>query len=229
MNAPDIARYQTAGVTSLTVPRVLTSARTDSHKVDPSTVPLVIMGIDGVLAPLKAMHASDTWGDWAPAPGAQVRVPVSRSMGFAISQIPGELVFCSDWGSRSSVVAEALGLDDVFSLRRELPSRWWWKLDAVRAFLGSRPRRPIAWVDDELRQHPEAAAWMMRAGVPALLLSPDPREGLTADDIDRLNAFCRDCSHSSSLEISVPAGAVPMNSLDNNVEMYDHELDVSGH
>ena len=229
MNAPDIARYQNTGVTSLTVPRVLTSARTDNHKVDPSTVPLIIMGIDGVVAPLKAMNLDDTWGDWAPAPGAQVRVPVSRAMGAAISQIPGELVFCSDWGSRSTVVAEALGLDGVFSLRRELPSRWWWKLDAVRAFLGSRPRRPIVWVDDELRQHPEAAAWMMRAGVPALLLSPDPREGLTREDIDRLNAFCRDCAWSSAVEISVPRGSVPLDDADGQVEMYGDELDSVNH
>jgi hypothetical protein len=175
------------------------------------------------------MKPSDSWGDWSPAPGAQVRVPVSRAMGHAISQIPGELVFCSDWGSRSSVVAEALGLDDVFALRRELPSRWWWKLDAVRAFLGSRPRRPIAWVDDELRQHPEAAAWMMRAGVPALLLSPDPREGLTGEDIDRLIAFCRDCSITNSVEISVPSTATAMDDMDPAVELYDDALDGIDH
>lgn len=156
------------------------------------------------MAPLRQMQDTDTWGDWRPAPGAQVRVPISPAMGEALAQIPGELVFCTDWGSRSAIVAEALGWQEVPALRRELPSRWWWKLDAVRAFLGARPRRPIAWVDDELRQHPEAAAWMMRAGVPALLLSPDPRQGVTPEDVERLMAFCRDCSSTHSVEIAGP-------------------------
>lgn len=207
MIAADAPKYQIPSITT-TVPRVVDSARTESSTTrrDPATNPLIILDVDGVLSPLRALDSGATWGDWDTCPGAQVRVPVSPSMGRALASLPGEIVLCSDWGSRASVVSEALGWGEVPALRRELPSRWWWKLDAVRAFLGARPRRPIAWVDDELRNHPEAAAWMMRAGVPALLLSPDPREGVTPDDVERLAAFCRDCTSSLALEISGPMG-----------------------
>lgn len=207
MIAADTPKIQIAS-TLPTVPRVLDSARVEPapQRQDPSTNPLIILDVDGVLSPLRSMRRESTWGDWGTCPGAQVRVPVSEAMGRALGQLPGEIVLCSDWGTRASVVSEALGWGEVPALRRELPSRWWWKLDAVRAFLGARPRRPIAWVDDELRNHPEAAAWMMRAGVPALLLSPDPREGVTPEDVDRLMAFCRDCREPSThaLEIAGP-------------------------
>ena len=151
---------------------------------------LLVLGVDGVLAPRRKPSSALAWDDWQPVPGAQVHVPVSPAMGAALAGLDAERVFCSEWGTRATLLSEALGWGDTQALRRELPSRWWWKLDAVRAFLGARPRRPLAWVDSELSTHPEVAGWVLRAGVPSLLISPDPRVGLSASDVELLSAFC---------------------------------------
>ena len=184
------------------MPETGSVARGTSKSFESVSVPLLIVGVDGVLAPLRAMSQGDTWGDWRAAGGVGVRVPVSPLMGSSLKSLPAKIVVCSDWGSRAEILSEELGWDGVEALRRELPSRWWWKLDAVRAFLGARPRRPIAWVDDELRDHPEAAAWLMRAGVPALLLSPNPKVGITPSDVERLQTFCSENSSSPAVEMS---------------------------
>ena len=193
--------------TGHTVPDLGSAARGASKGFESVSVPLLIVGVDGVLAPLRAMTHEDTWGDWRAAGGVGVRVPVSPLMGASLKNLPAKIVVCSDWGSRADILSEELGWDGVEALRRELPSRWWWKLDAVRAFLGARPRRPIAWVDDELRDHPEAAAWLMRAGVPALLLSTDPKVGITPSDVERLATFCTENSSSPAVELSSAARA----------------------
>lgn len=156
---------------------------------NPDNGPLVVVGIDGTLAPLRNPGA-DGWGDWSPLPGAQVEVPFSRLLGEALSHLQGELVFCSDWGTRSSLFTDVYNWCDVWSLRRQSPSRWWWKLEAVRMFLGSRPRRPVVWFDDEFHRFPEASSWASRSSFPVLLLETDPRSGIQPDAVEEAATFC---------------------------------------
>lgn len=157
---------------------------------NPEKGPLIVVGIDGTLAPLRTPYA-EGWNDWSPLPGAQVEVPFSVGLGNALSGIEGEIVFCSDWGTRSSLFTDAYGWDDVWSLRRQSPSRWWWKLEAVRMFLGSRPRRPVVWFDDEFHRFPEASSWALRSSFPVLLLETDPRLGIQPDDVKEAQEFCK--------------------------------------
>lgn len=196
-SVPQTTKYTTTMLTSGNVRDQLQLSRSTARSPQDES-PLLVLGVDGVLAPRRQPRSDDQWGDWRPVPGAQVRIPISPSMGQALAALPAERVFCSEWGTRADLLAEALGWGETKALRRELPSRWWWKLDALRAHLGARPRRPLAWVDAELSQHPEVAGWVLRAGVPSLLISPDPRTGLTASDIELLAAFCAENSYSSS-------------------------------
>jgi hypothetical protein len=157
---------------------------------NPEKGPLIVVGIDGTLAPLR-LPTDDSWGDWAPLPGAQVSVPFSLGLGAALRDLPGEVVFCSDWGTRSDLFTDAYNWGDVWSLRRQSPSRWWWKLEAVRMFLGSRPRRPVVWFDDEFHRFPEASSWSTRSAFPVLLIETDPRSGIQPDMIKEAEAFCK--------------------------------------
>lgn len=66
----------------------------------------------------------------------------------------------------------------------------WWKFDVVRSLIAEDPERRLVWLDDDLEQEPDLAAWTRRQ-TDALVLSPDPLTGLTPDDLDRVEAFCR--------------------------------------
>jgi len=159
------------------------------YKSDPSRGPLIVLGVDGVLSPAR-FPFKDSWQDWAPLPGAQVHVPYSLSQGEAVADLPGEVVLCSSWGTRAQLFIDAYGWDATWSLRRQIPSRWWWKLEAMRMFLGSRPQRPVVWVDSALAEHPEVMNWSRRAHFDTLLISTDRKVGLQAAEIDQIREFC---------------------------------------
>lgn len=178
---------------------------------NPENGPLIVVGIDGTLAPLRHPQ-TDGWSDWKPLPGAQVEVPYSEKLGAALKDLPGEIVFCSDWGTRTQMFTDAYTWGDIWSLRRQSPSRWWWKLESVRMFLGSRPRRPVVWFDDEFHRFPEAASWSMRSAFPVLLIETDPRFGIQPDMVKEASAFCK-TNASYHLEASLVTPARSLVSL----------------
>jgi len=172
------------------------------YKSDPSRGPLIVLGVDGVLSPAR-FPFKDSWQDWAPLPGAQVHVPYSLSQGKAVADLPGEVVLCSSWGTRAQLFIDAYGWDATWSLRRQIPSRWWWKLEAMRMFLGSRPQRPVVWVDSALVEHPEVMNWSRRAHFDTLLISTDRKVGLQDAEIDQIREFCE--QHSLQVKEEAPA------------------------
>ena len=189
---------------------------------NPDKGPLIVVGIDGTLAPLR-LPSDDTWGDWTLLPGAQVSVPFSLSLGSALRDLPGEVVFCSDWGTRSDLFTDAYDWRDVWSLRRQAPSRWWWKLEAVRMFLGSRPRRPVVWFDDEFYRFPEASSWAARSSFPVLLIETDPRSGIQREMVKEAEDFCKVNAsyHTDSVArdaLKSQASALSQGSRDNTAE-----------
>jgi hypothetical protein len=64
----------------------------------------------------------------------------------------------------------------------------WWKFDVVRRLVRSDPERPLVWIDDDLFGAADMAEWTS-AHAPSLLVAPDPMSGLTADDLDAVDAF----------------------------------------
>lgn len=174
-----------------------------AYKSDPSRGPLIVLGVDGVLSPAR-FPTEDSWQDWASLPGAQVHVPYSLAQGSAIADLPGEVVLCSSWGTRAQLFIDAYGWDATWSLRRQVPSRWWWKLEAMRMFLGSRPQRPVVWIDSLLSEHPEATNWSRRAHFDTLLISTDRRAGLQAAEIERILEFCTQHTPQVEEEVLIP-------------------------
>lgn len=61
----------------------------------------------------------------------------------------------------------------------------WWKYDVVRRVRREQPGRPVVWVDDELTDDSAFTAWARRQ--PDLLaVGPDPRRGLTVQELSRI-------------------------------------------
>lgn len=64
----------------------------------------------------------------------------------------------------------------------------WWKFDVVRGLVRAEPGRRLVWLDDDLALDPGVRDWM-QAHADCLLIAPDPRSGLSADELARVEAF----------------------------------------
>jgi hypothetical protein len=97
-------------------------------------------------------------------------------------------------GTYDDELADGDAADDEFSLAGATPSApdalsgSWWKYDVVRRVLREQPGRRVVWVDDELTDDSEFTAWARRQ--PGLLaIGPDPRRGLTTDDLQTIDRW----------------------------------------
>jgi hypothetical protein len=57
--------------------------------------------------------------------------------------------------------------------------------------VGSNTPERIIWVDDQLAFEGRAQAWARILGRRALLVSPDPRTGLSPGELEAIRAFAR--------------------------------------
>jgi len=64
----------------------------------------------------------------------------------------------------------------------------WWKFDVVRRLVLAEPGRRIVWTDDDLADQPWALSWVADHA-DALLVSPDPRVGLVAPQVQAIEEF----------------------------------------
>ncbi len=66
----------------------------------------------------------------------------------------------------------------------------WWKFDAVRRLVRADPSRPIVWLDDDLAAEADVRDWM-HAHTTCLLVAPEPRSGLTPDQLADVADFLK--------------------------------------
>lgn len=84
-----------------------------------------------------------------------------------------------------------LNLDDEWSPHEgKLSSYTWWKFPAAR--FQHLEGRPLIWTDDDLQFEPNATKWVAEVDN-VLAISPDTAVGLTPGDLDRIEAFCKEC------------------------------------
>jgi hypothetical protein len=150
--------------------------------------PLLLLDVDGVLAPLLT-------GGTVPDGFAEHTVMGDRLL---LSQLHGEwlvalsddfeLVWATSWEDDAQAIAPLLGLPTNMPVIRlgdvEQPGTW--KLAAIARYVGDRP---LAWVDDDLGE--DAFEWAGARSAPTLLLRADPRIGLLPSHIDQLVRFAK--------------------------------------
>jgi hypothetical protein len=166
-------------------------------------LPWLYLDVDDVL------NADDLAVHWPDAAPRKVRVrhgggyaenfvlTLSREQGAALAAVPAAIVWCTSWDQHANrCISGPLGLP------RNLPFLWGlhvdrgehpgaWKPGQLVTHLRKDPR-PFVWVDND---HPVIdTAWVLAAAaeldVPALLVTPDPKLGLTPDEIVRIADFC---------------------------------------
>jgi hypothetical protein len=124
---------------------------------------------------------------------------LSRSMGRAIAALPAEIVWVTTWERNAdSMVAPIVDLPRGLRVL-DKPDGFAghdtdWKFDVVRSALTS-DMRPFVWIDDDMEtfrsERESARAWSATLPVESLLLSPDPRSGLTHGDLDAVEDFLK--------------------------------------
>lgn len=176
--------------------------------------PVWLLDIDGVINALATRTPTDTWPEYAWVQRV-VRAELSDR---GLSTLPilaarpvlefihwvhrhglAEIRWHSTW--RAAAVtgfAPALGLPAIpISVAPEWTSAppMWWKIPAARRVAESGRR--LLWTDDHLNRYrtdplsePELTALDRWSG--ALLLSPNPETGLTAEDLGAIERFLRE-------------------------------------
>jgi hypothetical protein len=148
---------------------------------------VVYVDVDGVLCPLPSPRRGAP--GWRFGSGVAWRPEVAARL----AALPAELVWASTWGAEANtVLAPLFGWPQRPVLGRR-SSALWWKLAAL---LADHPRGvPFVWVDDELDQRAAAmgrdrfTSRLEALGAPSLLVCPDPTEGLSGQDLDRIERF----------------------------------------
>lgn len=154
----------------------------------------VFIDIDGVVAPIT--HTEKMVRLDVPYRGAIAYHPeiVAR-----LAAIPARQVFLSSWVSDAPVHLSHLLPRAVESMESGSDDTGWWKIDAALNWLAENPAvRRIVWMDDELASEDVILGIPFRdvaleafeeTGVKALLLVPDPDEGLTVEQLEEAAAF----------------------------------------
>jgi len=151
--------------------------------------PLLLVDVDGVIS-LFGFGAHDVPpGTWASVDGIPHRL--SASAGPLLRRLAEtfELVWCTGWDEKADAelphrVGAPAGLAHVVFDAAPAPRGAHWKLGGIDAHVGERP---LAWIDDSFDAG--CHAWAAARRAPTLLVTTDPRIGITEAHAAELEAW----------------------------------------
>jgi HAD domain in Swiss Army Knife RNA repair proteins len=169
-------------------------------------LPTVFLDVDGVLNAFRFDVEHASFGDFTdhavtiddqPGLGRRFDLCLSRTMGERLASLNAVIVWVTTWEHHADTyIAPLCGLPrDLSVLTSPDGVDTWhgtWKFDAVRRAVSEDPR-PFVWVDDDLdafgRGSDSARRWAADLPIENLLVSPDPRAGLTHGHLEAIEAF----------------------------------------
>lgn len=156
------------------------------------------LDVDGVVCPFGAAD-NTPWGSvWNFAFAGMLEVAYAPELVEALNglaRIPGlRCVWLTSWQDLApGVLCPAAGIHGagwpVLTAAGAGSGPDWWKLEALQADLEASGTERIIWADDQLAFERQAQAWARILGGRVLLVSPDPRRGLTPLDVEAIRAF----------------------------------------
>ncbi len=142
-----------------------------------STLPLLLLDVDGVLNPFAAPARPLGYTEHELFPGEDpVWLCAAHGPWLQELSMRFQIVWATAWGADANrLLAPLLQLPELPVIRfPPIPFQPRDKLPAVIRFAG---RRPLTWIDDALPA--EAHAWAAKRRTPTLLIGIDPAQGLT--------------------------------------------------
>ncbi|MFI5915090.1 hypothetical protein [Dactylosporangium sp. NPDC051541] len=155
-----------------------------------STVPILLLDLDGVLNPFDAPTCPDGYQEKVFFEGeGPERYCVAHADWIRELAAAGELWWATGWGRHANErYLPMLGLDPLPVVEfPPVPFEPELKVPAVAALVGDRP---AAWIDDN--HTPRGRAWAAGRAAPTLLVDTDPAIGWTRADVDRVLEWVTD-------------------------------------
>jgi hypothetical protein len=157
------------------------------------------LDVDGVVCPFGASGKTPWGSGWSLANAGMLEVAFAGELVDGLNRLarlPGlRCVWLTSWEDMApQYLCPAIGLAG---------GRWWswltaagagsgdgwWKLTALQEDLDTSPPDGIVWIDDQLRYEREAQAWAAFLGARILVISPDPRVGISPAELEAVTAF----------------------------------------
>ncbi|MET3721493.1 MULTISPECIES: HAD domain-containing protein [unclassified Arthrobacter] len=158
------------------------------------------LDVDGVVCPFGATGRTPWGSDWSLANAGMLEVAYAGELvdGLnGLARLPGlRCVWLTSWEDMApQYLCPAIGFAG---------GRWpwltaagagagagesWWKLAALQEDVATTTPAGIVWIDDQLRYEQEAQAWAEILGARILVLSPDPRRGISPAELAAVTAF----------------------------------------
>ncbi|MFJ5696970.1 HAD domain-containing protein [Arthrobacter sp. NPDC093139] len=159
------------------------------------------LDVDGVVCPFGAAGLTPWGSAWRYAYTGMLEVAYAAELIDelnGLARTPGlRRVWLTSWEELApAVLCPVTGLDGgdwpVLTADGAGSGADWWKLEAIQADVEfSRPER-IIWVDDQLAFEGRAQSWARILRGRALLVSPDPRRGLSPGELEAIRTFMED-------------------------------------
>jgi hypothetical protein len=156
------------------------------------------LDVDGVVCPFGATGRTD-WGTaWSSAGAGLLEVSYAVELVKALNELAGRpdlrFLWLTSWESMApEFLCPAIGLTGqewpVLAGEGHGGGDNWWKLRAIQQDLETSTPDRAVWIDDQLNFEPAAHDWAAFLGARLLLISPDPRRGLSRADLASVQAF----------------------------------------
>jgi hypothetical protein len=158
------------------------------------------LDVDGVICPFGPAGTSGWGSEWCHADAGLLPVAYAQELVDGLNSLavaPGvTCIWLTSWEDMAAeYLCPAIGLAGsgwpYLTADGSNTGEGWWKLAALQADLErSNPER-IVWIDDQLRFEQEAHAWARFLGTRILLVSPDPRQGISPAELASVRSFLR--------------------------------------
>jgi hypothetical protein len=155
------------------------------------------LDVDGVVSPFGPSGVTDWGSEWRLADAGLLEVAYAAELVGELNELSrhpeARFVWLTSWEELAPrFLCPAIGLhgeDWPVLYSRDQPDEGWWKLAALQHDIESADIQRIVWMDDQLNYEPAARSWASFLHNRMLLISPDPRRGLSRRHIAAIRRF----------------------------------------
>jgi hypothetical protein len=156
------------------------------------------LDVDGVVCPFGATGRTPWGSAWHFANAGLLEVAYARELVDGLNGLAGlpgiRCVWLTSWEEMAPhYLCPAIGLNaggwPYLTAEDGGAGAEWWKLRAIQADLVSSGAGALVWIDDQLNYEHEAQAWARILGRRIMLVSPDPRRGISPGELAAVRTF----------------------------------------
>jgi hypothetical protein len=156
------------------------------------------LDVDGVVCPFGATGRTPWGSPWRLGNAGLLEVAYARELVEGLNELarlPGiRCVWLTSWEDMApQYLCPAIGLNagtwPYLAAEAGGTGENWWKLRAIQADLGRFGTDALVWIDDQLNYEREAQAWARILGRRIMMVSPDPRRGISPDELAAVKSF----------------------------------------